>query len=104
MVFTAEQAAAVSDRLAVLTEPTRLRVVQALDYTEEMCVGDVALALGVSEDVAGYALRVLRQTGLARPRRVGRVVFYRLAEGFPRRLLRDCIEALGRLSATEVKE
>ena len=36
------------------------RGAQLLDVAEELCVGDLALALEVNEDAVGYALRVLR--------------------------------------------
>lgn len=93
-VMSREQAERATERLAILSEPTRLRLLQALDRVPELCVGDAALAVGVSDDSASYALRQLRASGLVDARREGRAIFYGLAEGFPRTLLRDCALAL----------
>ena len=95
-----EDAAAMAEVLAVLADPTRARVLHALDAVEELCVGDLALALDASEDAVGYALRVLRGTGLVTNRKAGRVVFYRLAAGFPEPLAEHCLGALAELART----
>jgi DNA-binding transcriptional ArsR family regulator len=61
---------------------------------EELCVGDLALALETTEDSVGYALKVLRTAGLVTTRKQGRVVFYRLAAGFPEPLRNHCFRQL----------
>jgi ArsR family transcriptional regulator, lead/cadmium/zinc/bismuth-responsive transcriptional repressor len=50
--------------------------------------------LDVSDDAISYALRLLRTAGLAAFRKQGRVVFYRLADGFPHQLLEHCLREL----------
>ncbi|WP_338748310.1 ArsR/SmtB family transcription factor [Janibacter alittae] len=77
--------------LGLLADPTRLRIVYALDVAEELCVGDIAIALGASADSTGYALRVLRTAGLVSRRKAGRVAYYRLADGFPEPLRQHCL-------------
>jgi DNA-binding transcriptional ArsR family regulator len=52
------------------------------------------VVLGVSEDNASYALKVLRTAGLVRGRKTGRSVRYRLAEGFPHEMLEHCLRDL----------
>ncbi|MGY1708200.1 ArsR/SmtB family transcription factor [Geodermatophilus sp. SYSU D00758] len=84
--------------LSLLADPTRARVLCALDVVEELCVGDLALALEVNEDAVGYALRVLRAAGLVVNRRQGRVVFYRLADGFPEPLRDQFLRRLAPLA------
>lgn len=61
---------------------------------EELCVGDLALALSATEDSVGYALKILRTAGLVATRKSGRVVFYRLAPGFPEPLRNHCFRQL----------
>jgi ArsR family transcriptional regulator, lead/cadmium/zinc/bismuth-responsive transcriptional repressor len=90
--------AALASTLTLISDPTRARVLYALDITEELCVGDLALALEVNEDAVGYALRVLRTAGLVTNRREGRVVYYRLAPDFPEPLLQHCLWRLVDLS------
>lgn len=84
--------------LGLLADPTRARVLYALDEVQELCVGDTALALDITEDAAGYALRVLRTAGLVSRRKEGRMVFYRLADGFPEPLLEHCLRQLTSLT------
>lgn len=83
-------AAAQVDLLSLLAEPVRQRVVRALIAVDELCVGDLALALGVTEDSITYATRHLRDAGVVERRRDGRYGFYRLADG----PVRDVVTAL----------
>jgi ArsR family transcriptional regulator, lead/cadmium/zinc/bismuth-responsive transcriptional repressor len=94
----ADHTARLGDVLGLVADPTRARLLYALDVAEELCVGDLALALGTSEDAASYGLRVLRTAGLVTYRRDGRVLYYRLADGFPRSLTRTCLAPLVDLS------
>lgn len=93
-----EDAASLSAMLSLLADPTRSRVLYALDVVEELCVGDLAMALEATEDAVGYALRLLRTAGFVTSRKDGRVVFYRLADGFPAPLREHCLRQLVMLS------
>lgn len=93
-----EDAARLTSILTLIADPTRARVLYALDIVEELCVGDLALALEASDDAIGYALRVLRTAGLVTNRKEGRVVYYRLAPGFPEPLREHCLRRLIELS------
>jgi|tagenome__1003787_1003787.scaffolds.fasta_scaffold20748908_2 DNA-binding transcriptional ArsR family regulator len=86
--------------LSLIAGPTRIRLLYALDVAEELCVGDLALALDASEDSVGYGLRMLRTAGLVARRKQGRVVYYRLADGFPEPLRRDYLRQLIDLTRT----
>ena len=61
----------------VLGDPTRIRILDAL-ATSELCVGDIAHRLGVSESAVSHQLRLLRSTRIVRSRREGRMIFYAL--------------------------
>jgi len=80
--------------LTLLGDPTRSRIVFALVAVDELCVGDLAMALDINEDQASYALKQLRTARLVQSRRDGRVIYYRLAEGFPHQLLEHCLRQL----------
>ena len=80
--------------LSLIADPVRLRLLYALDVTDELCVGDLALALQVSEDSVTYALRQLRSAGLVVARKDGRVVYNRLAADFPEPLREHCLRQL----------
>jgi len=92
------EAERLAELLGLLADPTRTRILFALGAVVELCVGDIAVALGVSEDAAGYGLKVLRMAGLVRGRKAGRSVCYRLAEGFPHEMLEHCLRDLLRVS------
>jgi ArsR family transcriptional regulator, lead/cadmium/zinc/bismuth-responsive transcriptional repressor len=62
---------------AALGDPTRLRIVAALD-AHELCVCDIAVVVGLSESAVSHHLRQLRALGLVRFRREGRLVIYTL--------------------------
>ena len=89
-----DEADRLAEMLHLLADPTRARVLFALGAGQELCVGDLAVVLGVSEDNAGYALKLLRAAGLVRGRKTGRSIFYRLAEGFPHEMLEHCLRDL----------
>lgn len=91
----------VTSVLTLIADPTRMRVLFALDDDEELCVGDLALALEASEDAVGYGLRMLRTAGLVTRRKEGRMAFYRLAQGFPEPLREHCLLQLAALTKPE---
>src|SRR6058998_1303664 len=88
---SAAEAERMTALLGLLADPVRARLIYALDVAEELCVGDLALALEVSEDSVSYALRLLRSAGLVKTRKHGRVVFNRLAADFPAPLRDHCL-------------
>ncbi len=91
---SADDAARLTSLLSLMADPVRLRLIYALDVVEELCVGDLALALDVSEDSVSYALRLLRVAGLLVTRKQGRVVYNRLAADFPAPLRDHCLRQL----------
>jgi DNA-binding transcriptional ArsR family regulator len=93
-VIDVDDALRLSALLGLIQDPVRSRLLFALSSAEELCVGDLALALDVTEDAVSYALRLLRTAGLVDFRKHGRVVFYRLADGFPHQLLGHCVREL----------
>lgn len=60
-----------------LADDTRVRIAYALSKTE-LCVCDVANLMGISVATASHHLRLLRNMGLARYRKEGKLVFYAL--------------------------
>lgn len=61
----------------VLGDPTRVRILDALSRGE-LCVGDLAAQLGVTESAVSHQLRLLRNVRIVRARRDGRMIFYSL--------------------------
>lgn len=85
--------------LTLLADPLRARILSSLLVAPEVCVGDLALALGATEDAVSYALRLLRTAGLVRRRREGRMAYYRLADGNAYPALDDALARLRSLTA-----
>jgi DNA-binding transcriptional ArsR family regulator len=97
-LVSADDAGRLASVLSLLADPVRSRILYALDVVEELCVGDLALALDANEDAVTYGLRILRTAGLVQNRRDGRVIYYRLADSFPEPLLEHCLRQLLALS------
>lgn len=80
------KAAELADTFAVLGDPTRVRLVDALAQGE-LCVSDLASLIGLTESAVSHQLRLLRSLRLVRARRAGRQVYYELDDAHIRTLL-----------------
>ena len=65
-------------RFALLGDPTRLRIMNALMGCPELSVGDIARAVNTSRFNASAHLNRLAAAGLLARRRVGTTVYYRV--------------------------
>lgn len=70
-------AARLAETFKALSDPTRVRLISALSHSE-MCVHELAAAVGVSQSAASHQLRTLREMRLVRFRKEGRHVYYTL--------------------------
>ncbi len=68
------------DALAVLAEPTRRRIVEAL-RRRERSVGDLVHVLRMTQPAVSKHLKVLREAGIVSARTVAQQRFYRLEPG-----------------------
>ncbi|MBQ3126382.1 MAG: winged helix-turn-helix transcriptional regulator [Clostridia bacterium] len=75
----------------VFGDSTRIRILFAL-FEAEMCVGDIALLLGLSQTAVSHQLRVLKINKLVKGRKEGKVVFYSLADDHVRRIIDQGME------------
>jgi DNA-binding transcriptional ArsR family regulator len=101
-VLSADDAERLGRLLGLLSDPVRARILFCLVAVDELCVGDLAMALDISMDQSSYALKLLRTAGLVEARRDGRVMYYRLADGFPHQLLDHCLRQLLTISGKGV--
>lgn len=81
---------------AAFANATRLALLVALRSAlgrerPELCVCDLVAITGASQSMVSHQLSVLRQLGLAAPRREGRLIYYRLAPGPLAELLADAL-------------
>ncbi len=70
-------AAQVAELFSALSDTSRVRIISVLAQ-QEMSVGELAEAVGLSESAISHHLRGLRQMRLVRARKEGRYVFYTL--------------------------
>ncbi len=79
-----QRAAAVLDALG---DVGRLSILLALHHAGDLCVSDLAFAVGMSDSAVSHALRLLRAHGMVVSHREGRLVRYRVTGGLTERLL-----------------
>lgn len=90
-----QRSAAVLDALG---DVHRLSMLLALHHAGDLCVSDLAVAVGMSDSAVSHALRLLRAHGMVTAHRDGRLVRYRVAGELTRRLLEVVSEgAVGEL-------
>ncbi len=61
-----------------LSDSTRVKIAYALSVEDELCVCDVANIVGATTATASHHLRMLRNMGLAKYRKEGKLVYYSL--------------------------
>lgn len=71
-------------------DPTRLRLLWLL-RDDEVCVHVLVAALGLSQSAVSHQLRWLRDAHLVASRKVGRHVYYRLADEHVRAMLQNAV-------------
>ena len=85
-------AARIAAVFRVLADASRCRLVYTLLGRDEICVGELADRLGMSESNVSHHLAVLRAHGLVRFRREGKQVFYAPDDDHIRLLLDTTLE------------
>lgn len=66
-----------AETFQALSDPTRVRIISALSHGE-LCVCDLAAALGMSQSAISHQLRLLRTLRLVKGSKRGRMVYYSL--------------------------
>jgi len=75
-----------------LADETRVKVALSLCHADELCVCDVANIIGTTIPNVSHHLRLLKNLGLAKSRKDGKLVFYSLDDDHVRRLIRMAAE------------
>ena len=74
-----EELFALAEFYKIFGDSTRIRILSVLHDTE-LCVCDIAQALGMQISAISHQLRVLKQASLVKYRKSGKTVYYSLAE------------------------
>jgi len=88
-----DMAAQLAATFKALADPTRVRMLHALSHAE-LCVGDLAAVLKMTESAVSHQLRLLRSLRVVRARRDGKLVFYTLDDEHVARLFQIGLEHL----------
>jgi len=67
-------------------DSTRIKILFAL-IESELCVGDLAQILNLTQSSVSHQLRILKDAKLVRFRREGKIIFYSLADEHVREIL-----------------
>ncbi|MEA5082545.1 MAG: metalloregulator ArsR/SmtB family transcription factor [Lachnospiraceae bacterium] len=81
----------VADFFKVFGDSTRIKLLHLL-LECEMCVGDIADRLDMTQSAVSHQLRVLRQNDLVKYRKEGKTVYYSLDDSHVENVLRQGIE------------
>lgn len=76
---TEEELFDLSELFKVFGDSTRIKILMTL-LENEMCVGDLANLLSLTQSAVSHQLRVLKQSHLVKFRREGKTIFYSLAD------------------------
>ncbi|MBR2824677.1 MAG: winged helix-turn-helix transcriptional regulator [Solobacterium sp.] len=63
----------------MFADSTRLKIMNAL-FTNELCVGDIAMVVEMSPSAVSHQLASLKKTKLVRTRKIGKRVYYSMAD------------------------
>lgn len=66
-----------ADFFKIIGDKTRIRILYGLFFSE-LCVCDIAVLLDMNQSAISHQLRVLKEAGLVKHRREGKIVFYSL--------------------------
>ena len=80
-----------SDFFKILGDSTRMNILFAIDG-EPMCVCDIAELLGMTKSAVSHQLKILRQSALITYKKVGKNVFYTLADDHVRDIIEKALE------------
>ena len=74
-----------------ISDETRIKILYSLSRSE-MCVCDLAALLGMTVSAIPHQQRVLRQAGLVRSEKQGKVVYYMLSDDHVNTVFNNAIE------------
>ena len=79
---------------SIFADATRVRIISALAITE-MCVTDISRVLNINQTTVSHQLRFLKNVGIVKAARLGKVIFYSLKNDTVNDVLLKGVEFLG---------
>ena len=84
-----------SNFFKMLADPTRLRILLFLG-DEEICVNDIASGINMTKSAVSHQLALLRTARLIKNRKVGKEVYYSLADEHVKVLIEAAFEKVNK--------
>ncbi len=91
MVPSKETITQIAELFKAFGDPTRVQILSLL-LGQELCVGDIAEAVNISQSGISHQLRILKQMHLIKFRREGKNILYSLADDHVRTILQTGLE------------
>lgn len=79
---------------SVFADSTRVRMLSALAISE-MCVTDLSRVLGINQTTVSHQLRLLKNLGIVKCERYGKIIFYSLINDTVNDVMLKGVEFLG---------
>ena len=90
-ILDEEQLFNMAELFKAFGDPTRVEILSLL-LQQELCVGDIAAAVALSQSAISHQLRILKQMHLIKFRRDGKNILYSLADDHVRTILEMGLE------------
>lgn len=79
---------------SAFSDPTRVRILSALAVAD-MCVTDLSRVLDLNQTTVSHQLRYMKNLGIVKSERQGKIIFYRLTSDAVNDVLLKGVEFLG---------
>ena len=84
-----------SDLFKVFGDSTRIRIINVL-FDNELCVGDIADKLNISQSAISHQLRILKSSKLVKYKKEGTLIYYSLDD--------DHVEKIFKMGCEHINE
>lgn len=95
MVLDEDKIIDLSELFKIFGDSTRVKIINAL-LDNELCVGDIAQKINVSQSAVSHQLRILKDSKLVKFRKEGVMTYYYLAD--------DHVEKIFKMGCEHVNE
>ncbi|MGL4533458.1 MAG: ArsR/SmtB family transcription factor [Fusobacteriaceae bacterium] len=82
----------ISGFLKILSEPTRIKIIDILFKKGEMCVGCLVLELNMTQSATSHQLKLLKKVRIVKARREGKNIFYSLDDHHVYNIFKEVID------------
>lgn len=83
-----------SSFFSAFSDATRVKIITVL-CIKEMCVNDIAAVVHMNQSTISHQLRILKDLGIVRTRREGKIIFYSLKSNYIEDVMNVGVKHLG---------